>query len=933
MNQSTGRFLVRTAMIACSFLLSFSIEAQISEGGIPPSFGHNQTLKSTTAPLEVPVTFSIEDLKMVDAYRVSQGAPLRLSKLIPVELDLENKAQQLTLPDGSIVWQLHLRAANALALMAYYSEFYIPEGGRLFLYNADKSQLIGAFTAANNPQTGGFVTEFIAGDELIFEYVPAASGEMPRIVIDQIGYGYNHLYVSKRNTLSGSCMVNINCEEGDAWQNQKKGVCRIVERIGDYAYLCTGSLVNNTDEDLTPYILSAFHCSEDAEGVSVSNDELAQWVFYFNYEYADCEAASIAQQRTMTGATKIASTNISGGSDGLLLKLNQAVPTTYDVYYNGWDRSSNTPQSGVNIHHPAGDYKKISTYNNPASEATWYGEDGVEGSEDSHWNVRFAATANGHGVTEGGSSGSPLFNENGLIVGTLSGGTSSCEKEELTGINLYGKISSHWNKYGTGDRQRMDKYLNPSLDGTVKLEGRYASGRKAAPTNLTAVYKQGTIQLNWSAPSGSDQPVQYALYDQNTLIAYASQTGYAYASKTPGTRLMRVSALYEDGRESAFCNATVVVPEYKSPRNVSAALGAGSVYIFWDAPEYLQTVTWSNTDGNLSQWSLGTEPVYVGQLWKTSDLTPVDQKRIKYVQFIPIQGADYTIYIKQGNRIYTQEVKTPLNGQLNSVQLNTPYRIDAASELVVATYINNIKAGSYPIVCDNGPAVLNKGNVASMDGESWETMYEPASGFTGNFYIGISISSLEIEAEPTAQTASVLTRSTTPVLSLNPTKSAAAMQEESAVSTRSVRIEAFTEPTAYRIYRNGTFRGESLAANLAYQENQPADGEYLYSVSALYGDEESEAEPASTRITTSNESLTIPAVTIYPARFGNQITLSGHEQVKTISFIAAGGQTMLLQNRPAAVIQTGSLPAGAYLIRMELTSGEVKVQKAVKSSM
>mgnify|MGYP000502627315 CR=1 FL=1 len=50
----------------------------------------------------------------------------------------------------------------------------------------------------------------------------------------------------------------------------------------------------------------------------------------------------------------------------------------------------------------------------------------------------FEQTANGHAVTEGGSSGSPLFNQNKQIVGTLSGGSSSCEKPN--GAQKYVKI-------------------------------------------------------------------------------------------------------------------------------------------------------------------------------------------------------------------------------------------------------------------------------------------------------------------------------------------------------------------------------------------------------------------------------------------------------------------------------------------------------------
>ena len=149
----------------------------------------------------------------------------------------------------------------------------------------------------------------------------------------------------------------------------------------------------------------------------------------------------------MVGCTRKASTPVENGSDGLLLLLNDEIPDDYNVFFNGWDRSNMLSLSGVGIHHPSGDYMKISTYGNyPTESITWRNSDvGKTGATNAHWNATFDATLNGHGVTEGGSSGSPLFNSKGLIIGTLSGGSSSCELPE--GLNLYGKLYYHWNKY------------------------------------------------------------------------------------------------------------------------------------------------------------------------------------------------------------------------------------------------------------------------------------------------------------------------------------------------------------------------------------------------------------------------------------------------------------------------------------------------------
>ncbi len=83
------------------------------------------------------------------------------------------------------------------------------------------------------------------------------------------------------------------------------------------------------------------------------------------------------------------------------------------------------------------------------------------------------------GVTEGGSSGSPLFNAEGLIVGDLCCGTSSCEYESLelqgpTGSDLYGKLSNSWtNSNNSSDSKKLKPWLDPNNTGATTLLGRY----------------------------------------------------------------------------------------------------------------------------------------------------------------------------------------------------------------------------------------------------------------------------------------------------------------------------------------------------------------------------------------------------------------------------------------------------------------------------
>lgn len=562
MNKKALLPLIGLFLLVTGIVLPGSVHAQISEGGTPTSFKYQNTLKSDLPTVQIPINFSVEDLKTVDRWQVSQGAPLKVGVLLPTDLTIDNAGSWNTLPDGKRVWRLQVQAKDAIALMLSFRDFYIPENGKLFIYSSDKTHLIGAFTHHTNPPTKEYATEFLAGDKIILEYEAGISeNEHPRIAIDAVGYGYNHLHVSRTMAdtgpgTSGSCMVNINCEEGEAWQTEKNGVCQMTLPIGNYIYICSGALVNNTAEDLKPYILSAFHCID--LDIPVTEKNLNKYTFYFHFEHTGCENnSSIASYRTITGCKKIAGIPLDGGSDGLLLLLNQTIPEHYNAYYNGWDRSNTAAQSGVGIHHPSGDYMKISTFNKVARTSTWYGIDNIKGAPNAHWNVVFEQTANGHAVTEGGSSGSPLFNQNKQIVGTLSGGSSSCEKPN--GANTYGKLYYHWDQYPNKDNtSRMDIYLDPNHTGKTQLAGRYATAPKAMPTDLTSVYQNGEVLLKWKAPvSASEKPEQYNVYRNNILIGRTFSTSYIDKEPETGIQSYSVSASYTDNKESAVATTSI----------------------------------------------------------------------------------------------------------------------------------------------------------------------------------------------------------------------------------------------------------------------------------------------------------------------------------------------------------------------------------------
>ncbi len=465
--------------------------AQISEGGLPLSFESHVVANPDIFRQDYQIhTLLSPDMEVVyaeDAVANEKGKPYRVGVNIPVSYNMLNSGTWLELPNGDKIWRLGIEIPDAQALSLYFSErVMIPADGKLHAYNEKHSQYVGAYTSAT---PSFFAMEMIQGDLITLEYyMPAGSLELPIIEISEIAYYYRGveagiaLYrdgdVISEDRAHGSCQVDAMCEEADDWFDERRATVRYTFVAGG-TFLCTGTVINNTAEDCTPYILSANHCGEPNATSDFNNH-----VWYFNYQRPTCTPGNTgsysgAKTQTMSGgifrASSTMGTHPAGsasevdGCDFVLAELETPIPTFYHAYYAGWNRNlTPAPKSGVCFHHPAGDEKKISTYNTTITNSTYNG-----GWSGAHWSVKWVATTNGHGVTEGGSSGSALLDSSGNIVGHLSGGSSFCTTP--TANDLYGKFQRAWDQDGTTANAQLKSWLDPGNTNVMTLAGTYGN--------------------------------------------------------------------------------------------------------------------------------------------------------------------------------------------------------------------------------------------------------------------------------------------------------------------------------------------------------------------------------------------------------------------------------------------------------------------------
>ena len=392
---SPGRRSTRAAVL-CAFVVFWAghapAQAQQVGSAVNPSASKEASAAPGTLRLDYSQTPVAVKIALPDADAAIKQSMTQSSGDLPLQIgvhraisdefqgDLAPQLDWEEMGDGSIVSSVSVTSPGAPA-MRMSIEVELPEGGELRFFDGQSN---------TGPDGSGYPVD----------------GPIEATTFDP-------LRLNCRNH------IDVQCAQGRFPPTQADAVASILFDDDDGTFICSGTLLNDTlDDTFIPYFLTAYHCVPRAE---VVNTVEAWWFF----RRATCGLVEIDERFTVTyGGADLLATSLA--QDSTLLRLRGGLPA--EVSYAGWSADPVLHPAVVHgLHHPRGDEMKYS-----AGRTLGQGDVQVTnlGTVLNAIVVRWR-----DGATEGGSSGSGLFDGEHLI-GALSAGNRVCEG----GTDAYGSL-------------------------------------------------------------------------------------------------------------------------------------------------------------------------------------------------------------------------------------------------------------------------------------------------------------------------------------------------------------------------------------------------------------------------------------------------------------------------------------------------------------
>lgn len=445
----------------------------------------------------LPAEVSRADAEAKAKYADVKPGPARVGLVRNMEhLALTADAARTTLlPDGRTLYTLAVRSPGALAVRAHLVDFDV-QAAELMVYGLHQGAAVarGPYAKHGPNADGQFWTSAVPGDTLFLEIVGHAP---PRFGVKEILHFDRPLYPQDEDGSDEygvlGCHLDAMCEPVNDFARRATGQMSFIS--GGGGFVCTGTLLNDLDDGTAvPYFLTAAHCLNTQGEVNTLD---VTWL----WQRASCGGAlpNFNNLNVSSGGALIAT---QSSNDMTFIRLNGGLPA--GTALAGWTTATSL-DNAHGTHHPAGSWKRAVFLD---SVGFCPGCLCFDGTDYDYYNMT-------SGLTEGGSSGSGVFNSSGQLAGQLRGICSACCSTDDFSCST---IDDYWDMYGEFEETfpAIRRFLE--IGGTINVNG----ANTTPPWEGTPVDPFLTVgQAHSFAWNGARIRIQAGVYPEALTISKA----------------------------------------------------------------------------------------------------------------------------------------------------------------------------------------------------------------------------------------------------------------------------------------------------------------------------------------------------------------------------------------------------------------------------
>ena len=94
-----------------------------------------------------------------------------------------------------MLWRLGIHSQDAYGMKFFFDSYWLPEGGKLFVYSSDYEMSIGPYTHEQNHDDGTFGTPLVKSDNVVIEYYqPSNVKFIPQLNLNKVFHAYRDIH-------------------------------------------------------------------------------------------------------------------------------------------------------------------------------------------------------------------------------------------------------------------------------------------------------------------------------------------------------------------------------------------------------------------------------------------------------------------------------------------------------------------------------------------------------------------------------------------------------------------------------------------------------------------------------------------------------------------------------------------------------------------